>query len=142
MPGPCCFTIIRNLTCTQSSSHCVLSSDTRDCAGKTTVVSPLVSLMIAHGDSLVVQCVPPSLLRMSIDVLRRNFSSSILQKAIGQFKCERKTKPTRNLVDQMRLLRQSGAVIVTTPAAIKAMLVRRHLAGLNPWSQSLDLPKA
>ena len=36
-------------------------------AGKTTVVSPLISLMTAHGQSLVVQCVPNALLRMSID---------------------------------------------------------------------------
>ena len=34
-------------------------------AGKTTVVSPLICLMMAHGDYLVVQCVPPALLPMS-----------------------------------------------------------------------------
>ena len=33
-------------------------------AGKTTVVSPLLCLILAQGDCLVVNCVPPSLLAM------------------------------------------------------------------------------
>jgi len=50
-------------------------------AGKTTVVSPLINLMVADGKTLMVQVVPPQLLEFSRGRLRETFSS-IMQKRI------------------------------------------------------------
>ena len=56
-------------------------------AGKTSVVSPLICLILAQGDYLVVQCVPPALLPQSSAVLRTTFSSVI------QKRCARPAPP-------------------------------------------------
>ena len=43
--------------------------------GKTTVVGPLLALMLADGKRLVVQCCPPALLEFSRSIQRSTFSS-------------------------------------------------------------------
>ena len=43
--------------------------------GKTTVVGPLLALMLADGESLVTQVVPRALLQMSRAVMREKFSA-------------------------------------------------------------------
>ena len=45
--------------------------------GKTTVIGPLLALLLADGQSLVVQCVPLALLEMSRNVMRERFSAVV-----------------------------------------------------------------
>ena len=92
-------------------------------AGKTTVVSPLISLMLAQGDYLVMQCVPPALLKMSSDILRRTFSSTI-QKRLYTFACDRATAGTQATIEKLRSAKESAAVVITTPPAIKSMFLK------------------
>ena len=63
-------------------------------AGKTTVVAPLLALMLADGKSLVLSVVPRALLEMSRKRMRETFSM-IMQKRIYTLKFERSTVPTR-----------------------------------------------
>ena len=57
-------------------------------AGKTTVVCPLLSLILADGSSLITLAVPPALLSQSRDVLRRRFSS-VVHKRIYTYNFDR-----------------------------------------------------
>ena len=49
--------------------------------GKTTVVCPMLVLMLANGEQLVVLVVPSALLDMSRRVLRATFASVLTKKA-------------------------------------------------------------
>ena len=89
-------------------------------AGKTSVVSPLISLMLAQGEYLVVQCMPAALLPMSFNILRTTFSSAI-QKRVYTFACERSTAGTSALEAKMVSAKERSAVVVTTPQAIKSL---------------------
>ena len=91
-------------------------------AGKTTVVSPLICLMLAHGDFLVIQCVPAALLPMSQSIMRTTFSSAIL-KRVYSFACERATPASRALLKKLENAKAMGAVVGTTPQAIKSLLL-------------------
>ena len=57
-------------------------------AGKTTVVGPLLAMMLSDGSNLVIQVVPPALLDFTRNILRTTFSS-VLQKQIYTFHCDR-----------------------------------------------------
>lgn len=61
-------------------------------ASKTTVVGPLLCLLLADGESLVVQAVPPALLEFTRSVLRSTFSS-IMQKCIFTLSFDRSCDP-------------------------------------------------
>ena len=57
-------------------------------AGKTTVIAPLLVLLVSSGDCLVTQCVPRALLHMSVSVLRRAFGT-VLSKEVFQLSVNR-----------------------------------------------------
>ena len=52
-------------------------------AGKTTVVAPLLAMILADGKSLVTQVVPHALLEFSRGVMREKFSA-VVRKQIGR----------------------------------------------------------
>ena len=56
--------------------------------GKTTVVAPLLALMLADGASLVAQVVPAALLEFSRTCLRERFST-VLTKSVYTFHFDR-----------------------------------------------------
>lgn len=60
-------------------------------AGKTTVVGPLLALMLGDGEQLVTQVVPPALLEFSRSVMRATFSS-IMHKRIYTLSFDRASK--------------------------------------------------
>ena len=70
-------------------------------AGKTTVVSPLLSLCLADGDRLVTQVMPTNLLEQSRNVLRRAFSSPVMPKRIYTFAFSRGVEDDSNVVRQV-----------------------------------------
>ena len=92
-------------------------------AGKTSVVSPLICLMLAQGEYLVLQCVPPALLPMSSSVLRTTFSSAI-QKRVYTFSCDRATKGKKEIQTKLESAQNAGAVVITTPPAIKSLMLK------------------
>ena len=92
-------------------------------SGKTTVVSPLLCLMLGDKKRLVVEAVPPALLEFSRSILRASFSS-ILQKRVYTFKFDRSSTITAATLKKIRAARDEAGVIVTTPNAIKALMLR------------------
>ena len=66
-------------------------------AGKTTVIGPLLALLLGDGKSLVAQVVPAALLEMSRDVMRRSFAA-IVPKPVLTFEFDRHTPVDEALV--------------------------------------------
>ena len=92
-------------------------------AGKTTVVGPLLALLLADGKSLVVQCVPNALLEMSRSVMRERFST-IFNKAVLTFHFDRFMTVTEGLYRKLHHARETRSVVVTTPTAIKSFALK------------------
>ncbi|GAB5371987.1 hypothetical protein AAMO2058_001626900 [Amorphochlora amoebiformis] len=92
-------------------------------AGKTTVVCPILSLMLGDGDSLVVQVVPQALLPFSIEIMRATFSS-VVQKRVYTFIFDRSTKISPNLFTKLDNARVTRGILVTHPTALKSIMLR------------------
>jgi len=100
-------------------------------AGKTTVVAPLLALMLADGNALVTQVVPHALLEMSRSVMREKFAA-VVRKPVFTFSFGRGTKVNRDLYMKLVKARESKAVICATPTSIKSLMLKfiemmRHL---------------
>ena len=66
-------------------------------AGKTTVVGPLLALMLGDGKKLVTQVVPRALWEFSCSVMRSRFSA-VLQKQVYTFRYDRFKPPDEALL--------------------------------------------
>lgn len=93
-------------------------------SGKTTVVAPLLALMLADGNSLVLQAVPPSLLEFTRSIMRERFSSPIIRKPVFTFAFDRFHTVDEKLLRKLVTARDNKAIVVTTPAAIKAFILK------------------
>eukprot|EP00946_MAST-07B_sp_MAST-7B-sp1_P000712 g712.t1 len=94
-------------------------------AGKTTIIGPLLALMLADGKSLVTQVVPNALLTMSRNVMWGRFCNVVV-KPVFTLTFDR-SWPTvasvyQHMYEKMLLARQSGGIVVTTPSAIKSIV--------------------
>jgi Ca2+-binding EF-hand superfamily protein len=92
-------------------------------AGKTTVVSPLLSLMLGDSETLFMCVVPPSLLSFAHSVFRSSFAS-VVQKPVYTFQFERAAEATPQLVNRMQRARASNAVVVSTPTSVKSFMLK------------------
>ena len=92
-------------------------------AGKTTVVTPLLALMMADGKSLVTQVVPHALLEFSRSVMREKFAA-VVRKPIFTFSFNRGTQITRDLYLKLCKARDSKAVICATPTSVKSFMLK------------------
>eukprot|EP01047_Picozoa_sp_COSAG01_P053819 COSAG01_NODE_5810_length_4020_cov_2.216526_2_plen_1030_part_00 len=92
-------------------------------AGKTTVVGPMLALLLADGHSLITQVVPNQLLDMSRGVMREKFTA-VVQKPVFTFVFERQTSISDILVDKLVKARDSRAVVCSTPTAIKSFVLK------------------
>ena len=92
-------------------------------AGKTTIVCPLLALMLGDGDTLVVQVVPPALLELSRAVMRSTFSS-IMHKRIFTLNFDRSTEANPTIFKKLSSSRQTRGVVITTPTTIKSMMLK------------------
>ena len=92
-------------------------------AGKTTVVTPLLALMMADGKSLVTQVVPHALLEFSRSVMREKFAA-VVRKPIFTFSFNRGTTITRDLYLKLCKARDSKAVICATPTSVKSFMLK------------------
>jgi hypothetical protein len=92
-------------------------------AGKTTVVTPLLALMLADGKQLVTQVVPHALLEFSRGVMREKFAA-VVRKPVFTFQFDRGTPITRELYLKLCKARDSKAVICATPTSVKSFQLK------------------
>jgi hypothetical protein len=98
-------------------------------AGKTTVVGPLLALMLADSKNLVIQVVPPALLDFTRSILRATFSC-VIQKQIFCFICDRATEVDSEVLSKFRHARNARGIVVTTPSTIKSIFLK-YVEGLD-----------
>ena len=95
--------------------------------GKTSVVAPLLSLLLADGVRLVMQIVPDALLDMSINVMRGAFGATIVT-PVFSFSFERSSgaellKALRGIRRRLLFAAKRGGVVCSTPGAVKSLLL-------------------
>ena len=97
-------------------------------AGKTTVIGPLLSLILADGESLVTQVMPSALLEQSRNVLRSCFSSGVMPKQIFTLQFDRSVEESVEFVAalfaKLDSARRHRSVVCAAPEAIKSMLLK------------------
>eukprot|EP00457_Paulinella_chromatophora_P000019 gb/GEZN01000019.1/.p1 GENE.gb/GEZN01000019.1/~~gb/GEZN01000019.1/.p1 ORF type:complete len:4425 (-),score=920.40 gb/GEZN01000019.1/:221-11590(-) len=91
-------------------------------AGKTTVVAPLLALILADGQSLVLSVVPRALLEMSRQRMRETFAT-IMAKRIYTLNFERSTLVSRSLHTSLQNAIRNRGIVVATPTAIKSIML-------------------
>ncbi|RHY98210.1 hypothetical protein DYB35_004616 [Aphanomyces astaci] len=97
-------------------------------AGKTTVVGPLLTYMLADSTVLITHVMPTALLEQSRAVLRSRFSNAILAKRIFTLSFDRSIDDSPDLIVSLatkltRACRQ-GDVICASPEAIKSLFLK------------------
>ena len=92
-------------------------------AGKTTVVAPLLALILANGKSLVTSVMPHALLEMTRDVMREKFSA-VVRKPIFTFNFDRSSPISRELYMKLCKARDMKAVMCATPTSVKSLFLR------------------
>ena len=96
-------------------------------AGKTTVVGPLLALILADGKSLVTQVMPTALLEQSRNILRSRFSSIIIKRVYTvQFdrSCEDSVELVARLFSKLDNARRTRSVVCSAPEAIKSLMLK------------------
>merc|ERR1719502_681381 len=91
--------------------------------GKTTVVGPLLALMLADGKTLVVQTMPPALLEQSKATLRATFSS-IVRKRVFTLSFDRGSEMRWATVDKLHSAARNRGVVLATAATIKSLQLK------------------
>jgi len=94
-------------------------------SGKSTVVAPMLSLLLSQPEKLVVQVVPESLLLATRDIMRSVFGC-IWTRRVQVFRFDRtfdKLTDFQELVRSVREARQLQSVVCTSPASIKSLLL-------------------
>ena len=94
--------------------------------GKTTVVAPLLTQLLADGTQLVMQIVPAALQSFSLSVLRSCFGTGYLidLKFVGSFSFDRRSVVTEGMLYQARACVDERAVVISTPTSIKAFTLK------------------
>ncbi|CDJ41019.1 hypothetical protein ETH_00039010 [Eimeria tenella] len=92
-------------------------------AGKTTVVAPLLALLLADGQQLVVSVVPAALLHFSRAALRERFSA-IFQKGVFVLSFSRQDEVSAALYLKLLQTRDSRGIVIATPTAVKSFLLK------------------
>ena len=96
-------------------------------AGKTTVVGPLLALILADGQSLVTQVVPSALLPMSRAVLRSRFTS-LLPKRILTLEFERSwpddPRLLARLLQRLEMARRERGLVIGTAVSVKSLMLK------------------
>jgi hypothetical protein len=98
-------------------------------AGKTTVICPVLAMMLADGESLVTQVAPGALLEMSRSVLRAVFSCVIFKNVIT-LTFDRSSDTSKDPAAILRLrsfldrARSDRSIVVSTPESIKSLMLQ------------------
>jgi len=91
--------------------------------GKTTVVSPLLALLLGDGERLVVQTMPPALLEQSKATLRTAFSS-IVRKRVFTLSFDRSSELTWATVEKLASAARNRGVVLCTASTIKSLQLK------------------
>jgi len=116
-------------------------------AGKTTVISPMLCMLLADGESLVTQVVPQPLLAMSRFVLPNVFCS-ILSKRIYTVMFDRSSPESSDITKvnkmykKLNRARKQRDLVVTTPESVKSLMLKYIdlLQSVQAASPVLSLP--
>jgi len=92
-------------------------------AGKTTVVAPLLALLLGDGKKLVAQVVPRALFDFSCNVMRSRFSA-ILQKQVYTFAYDRFKPPEESLLRKLKKAKSSRGIVIATPTTLKSFALK------------------
>ena len=96
-------------------------------AGKTTVVGPLLALILADGKSLVTQVMPTALLEQTRQVMRSRFSR-IVVKRVYTLEFDRSVKDGIEFVaevySKLNAAREGAAVVCSSSEAIKSVMLK------------------
>jgi len=95
-------------------------------AGKSTVVGPMLSLILSDGRSLVTLVVPSSLLEMSRNVMRARFTR-VIPKRVHTFSFDRScvwVSEVKKMYSKLKDARATKGVVVTTSEAIKSLMLK------------------
>ncbi|CAI5722768.1 unnamed protein product [Hyaloperonospora brassicae] len=97
-------------------------------AGKTTVVGPLLTYILADKTHLVTHVMPTALLEQSRQVLRSRFSNRILRKRIFTFDFDRAISDdpatALQMFTKLDRARRHGDVVCASPESIKSMMLK------------------
>ncbi|CAJ1327073.1 unnamed protein product [Effrenium voratum] len=116
-------------------------------AGKTTVVGPLLSLMLASPEVLVTQVMPSPLLDQTRQILRACFAR-LLPKRIVTFQFDRQVEDcpetVMKLYTKLEACRRAGGIVCSSPEAIKSMMLKliEQLHALSSYDFSQLAPGA
>ena len=92
-------------------------------AGKTTVVAPLLHMILGNGSKLMLQVMPKALLPFSRQVMREAFGP-LVRKSVLTFHFSRASSVSHQLVRKLEWAAQSSAVVCSTPASIKSLVLK------------------
>lgn len=115
-------------------------------AGKTTVVGPLLTYILADKQHLVTHVMPTALLEQSRQVLRSRFSNLVLRKRIFTFEFDRSVSDDPNnatkLFEKLNRARLHGDVVCASPESIKSMMLKlvELLHSLEESTEVIELP--
>ena len=93
-------------------------------AGKTTVLAPLLTLLLAQPGVLVMECVPTSLLHFSRTVLWRAFSSQLMPRPLFRFAFHRTSILGPELMCRFERAAIESGVMITTPTDVKSIALK------------------
>ena len=91
--------------------------------GKTTVVGPLLTLLLGDGEKLVVQTMPPALLEQSKFTLRGTFSS-VIRKRVFTLAFDRSSEMTWSTVSKIRAAARNRGVLLCSATTIKSIQLK------------------
>ena len=91
-------------------------------AGKTSVVAPLLALIVADGSSLVLSVVPKALVEMSRTRMRETFSA-IMTKRVYTLEFDRSTHVKPSMRRSLENATVNRGVVVATPTTLKSILL-------------------
>jgi hypothetical protein len=91
-------------------------------AGKTSVVAPLLALIVADGKSLVLSVVPKALVEMSRTRMRETFAT-IMVKRIYTLEFDRATTVTPSMRRSLENAAANRGVVVATPTTLKSIML-------------------
>eukprot|EP01060_Flectonema_neradi_P013755 TRINITY_DN2047_c2_g1_i1.p1 TRINITY_DN2047_c2_g1~~TRINITY_DN2047_c2_g1_i1.p1 ORF type:complete len:4005 (+),score=760.52 TRINITY_DN2047_c2_g1_i1:105-12119(+) len=92
--------------------------------GKTTVITPLLSLILADQQTLIMVCMPKSLIDFSRSVLLDVFSSPVIPRPILTLEFQRSHEITESLYDRLVSAKESRGIVLMHPTTVKSMLLK------------------
>ncbi|KYK65659.1 EF hand domain-containing protein [Toxoplasma gondii TgCatPRC2] len=92
-------------------------------AGKTTVISPLLALLLADGSRLVAEVVPLNLLEFTRSVLRERFSA-VIRKGVHTFHFSRYDHASQRIYLKLLQAKETGAIVLFDPTTLKSFFLK------------------